>query len=92
MGDVDYVRPGDVPMAVQIKKQKEMASMKHQLDFLMKEQKTASQKERIKYNMEKALSMNADISYKDTEDGKVVISVTKDKRPLKMFLITSIKR
>lgn len=80
MEDIDFVRPGDVPMAVQIKRQKEMASMKHQLDFLMKEQKTASQKERIKYNMEKALSMNADISYKDTEDGKVVISVTKDNK------------
>ncbi len=80
MEDVDFVRPGDVPMAVQIKRQKEMASMKHQLDFLMKEQKTASQKERIKYNMEKALSMNADISYKDTEDGKVVIYVTKDNK------------
>jgi len=80
MEDVDFARPGDVPMTVQIKRQKEMASMKHQLDFLMKEQKTASQKERIKYNMEKALSMNADISYKDTEDGKVVIYVTKDNK------------
>lgn len=80
MEDIDFVRPGDVPMAVQIKRQKEITSMKHQLDFLMKEQKTASQKERIKYNMEKALSMNANISYKDTEDGKVVIFVTKDNK------------
>lgn len=60
------------------KQNKDMSSVKNQLDFLMKEQKTSSQKERIKYNMEKALSMNADITYKDTEDGKVIITVTKD--------------
>ena len=34
--------------------------------------------DRVKFNMNKALSLNADISYKDTEDGKVIITITKD--------------
>lgn len=34
--------------------------------------------ERIKYNIERASSLNADISYKDTEDGKTIIYITKD--------------
>jgi len=34
--------------------------------------------ERIKFNMEKALKLDADISYKDTEDGHTVITIEKD--------------
>lgn len=56
----------------------EMASVRDAVDAMLKEAKSTETKERIKYNIEKALSMDADITYKDTEDGKTIIYVTKD--------------
>ena len=56
----------------------EMASVRDTVDAMLNKAKSAEIKERIKYNIEKALSMDADITYKDTEDGKTIIYVTKD--------------
>ena len=56
----------------------EMASVRDVVDAMLNKAKSAEIKERIKYNIEKALSMDADITYKDTEDGKTIIYVTKD--------------
>lgn len=56
----------------------EMASVRDAVDAMLKEAKSTETKERIKYNIEKALSMDVDITYKDTEDGKTIIYVTKD--------------
>lgn len=56
----------------------EMTSVRDVVDAMLNKAKSAEIKERIKYNIEKALSMDADITYKDTEDGKTIIYVTKD--------------
>lgn len=55
-----------------------MTSVKDVIDVMLNKAKSTEIKERIKYNIEKALSMDADITYKDTEDGKTIIYVTKD--------------
>lgn len=85
MEDIDFVRPGDVPQITLERKsaelakiKKEMASVRDAVDAMLKEAKSTETKERIKYNIEKALSIDADITYKDTEDGKTIIYVTKD--------------
>ena len=56
----------------------EMTSVRDVVDAMLNEVKSTEIKERIKYNVEKALSMDVDITYKDTEDGKTIIYVTKD--------------
>ena len=56
----------------------EMASVREAVDAMLQKAKSTETKERINYNIEKALSMDADITYKDTEDGKTIIYVTKD--------------
>ena len=56
----------------------EMASVRDAVDAMLQKAKSTETKERINYNIEKALSMDADITYKDTEDGKTIIYVTKD--------------
>ena len=85
MEDTDFVNPGEVPQIVLerksaelVKMKKEMASVRQAVDALIKDMQNSTQKERIKYNMEKALSVNADITHKETEDGKIVITVIKD--------------
>ena len=55
-----------------------MTSVRDIVDAMLNEVKSTEIKERIKYNVEKALSIDADITYKDTEDGKTIIYVTKD--------------
>ena len=57
---------------------KEPTSVSDVVDAMLNEVKSTETKEKIKYNIEKALSMDADITYKDTEDGKTIIYVTKD--------------
>lgn len=59
-------------------KKNNMPSVAKAVDAMINNAKNIESKERIKYNIEKALSMNADITYKDTEDGKILITVIKD--------------
>lgn len=65
-----------------VKLKTNMPSIKKSIDNLILDinssKNNPEQKERAKYNMQKALSMDADITYKDSEDGKIIISVTKN--------------
>lgn len=45
-------------------------------------------KERIDYNMKKALALDADITYKDTDEGQVSITVTKNGKDENILLDT----
>jgi len=48
------------------------------LSIIKKQDAFKDVKERIRYNTLKALAMNADISYKETEEGQILITVVKD--------------
>jgi hypothetical protein len=85
MEDTDFVTPGEVPQitlqrqsAELAKIKKEMASVQKSIDELVNGMNGALDQMRIKYNVEKALALDADITYRETEEGKTIISITKN--------------
>ena len=69
------------PISMQSKLEKEVMGM-------LDSKKVEDVKERIEYNMKKAIALDADITYKDTDDGQVSITITKNGKEENIILDT----
>ena len=69
------------PIFMQSKLEKEVMGM-------LDSKKVEDVKERIEYNMKKAIALDADITYKDTDDGQVSITITKNGKEENIILDT----
>ena len=69
------------PISMQSKLEKEVMGM-------LNGKNVEDVKERIEYNMKKAIALDADITYKDTDDGQVSITITKNGKEENIILDT----
>lgn len=60
------------------KKSEKMPAVNKEIVAMLKGSQNKDSAERIQYNIKKALAMDAEISYKDTDDGKIAVTVVKN--------------
>lgn len=74
----DWEGPKNERPSPKNKKSEKMPTVNKEIVAMLKGSQSKDSAERIQYNIKKALAMDAEISYKDTDDGKISVTVVKD--------------
>lgn len=84
----DYLVNPPVKIPVNLKPISMQSKLEKEVMGMLDSKKVEDVKERIEYNMKKAIALDADITYKDTDDGQVSITITKNGKEENILLDT----